>query len=623
MDTLIGQTIAHYKILVKIGEDATGTVYKAQDTEADRFVAIKTLSPSITANPERRQRVERDAMAASALEHPNIARVYEFSRAGDVEFAVMEAPEGECAYDLLHRERPHRRQLLLFASQMADALEAAHAAGIIHGPLNPQAIFISPKNQIKFHDFGFGALDPAPESEEARRHSFGASAPYVSPEQIGGACPDIRSDIFSLGAMLYRMTTGRRTFRGATISDTWKAILEEEPKPIAQVTRRAPKGMDKLVDRCLGKNPQRRFQQVGEIQPLLQKIADDYYQNPDHQASSLSRNRGRIAKVAGLALAATAAVAGAVIWWQSRPVEEPVLGKHLRQVTKNAGYDTEPTISKDGRWLAYTSDRGSEGNLDIWVQPADGGEPRQLTSDPAGDREPAFSPDGETIAFRSERNGGGVYLVPSKRGDARLIAPEGRRPRYSPDGRWIAYWVAPAGFPSKPNGAYKIFVVPAEGGAPRQIRPDFASAAFPIWSPDSKSVLFLGRSDASRTGANSMEWWVSAVEREEFHDTGALWLLRSNGILPEGQLAIPGDWKGNHVVFSIPVIQGSNIWRADIASESRAVSRPLRVTSGKSRANRPLLATTASFLSIRSTTPTYGVFPSWQTKAGRPAIRSD
>jgi serine/threonine protein kinase len=174
---VIGQTISHYKIVAKIGEDATGTLYKATDTASSRVVTFKVLARSFTANSGLLAGLER----LNELKHPNIARIYEVSREGDIDFAVMEAPEGESAYDFLERERPHRRYLLRYASQIASALAAAHGAGIVHGPLNPAAIFISPQNQIKIHDFGFGVLEPPPESEEARQALFGTSAPYVSP----------------------------------------------------------------------------------------------------------------------------------------------------------------------------------------------------------------------------------------------------------------------------------------------------------------------------------------------------------------------------------------------------------------------------------------------------------
>ena len=565
---MIGQTISHYKILAKIGEDAAGTLYKATDTESGNLVTLKTLS---------RGAAERVAQ----VEHPNIARVYEVSRSDDIDFVVMEAAEGESVYTFLERERPHRRHLLRYAFQIASALDAAHSAGIVHGPLNPANIFISPKRQIKIHDFGFGVREAPPESEEARQALFGTSAPYVSPEQIRGNPTDIRSDIFSFGALLYHMTTGRRAFQAETIAGTWKAIIEDEPKPISQVTSRAPRGMDKLLERCLRKIPARRFEQFGEIEALLQRMSHIYIQNPKHKASFLSRNRGLIAKIAAIALAAAATVAAAVFWWQTASTREPILGSRVKQLTSGPGLDSDPAISSDGSLLAYASDRKNDGNLDIWVQPVDGGDAVQLTSDPADDREPAFSPDGATIAFRSERGGGGVYLVPATGGGARLIAPEGRRPRFSPDGRSIAYWVGPPGLAPKANEAYKIFVIPSGGGTPKRIRPDFASCTDPIWSPDSKELLFSGRPDSTHNDVDATDWFIASVEGEGVVNTRACQLFHREGILPPYQYGIPGAWKGRYVYFSAPAVDGSNIWRAEIAAETQNVStKPVKVTSG-------------------------------------------
>ena len=572
---MIGQTISHYKILAKIGEDATGALYKATDTASNRPVTLKALPAS--ANLGLGAGLQRIA----ELEHPNIARIHEISRSDDIDLVVMEAAEGESVYDFLERERPHRRHLLRYASQIASALAAAHGAGIVHGPLNPAAIFISPKQQIKIHDFGFGALEPAPGTEEARKALFGASGPYVSPEQIQGNPPDVSSDIFSFGALVYHMTAGRRAFQADTLAGTWKAILQNEYKPISQATSRAPRGMDKLIERCLRQDPQRRFQQFGEIEQQLEKISEAYSRNPQHKASFLSRNIGLIAKIAAIALVAAATVAAAVFWWQTTSAREPVLGGKMRQLTRDSGFASDPAISPDGRLLAYASDRKNGGNLDLWVQPVDGGDPTQLTSDPADDREPAFSPDGANIAFRSDRDGGGVYVIPSKGGEARLLAPGGRRPRYSPDGRWIAYWVAPPGLAPKPNGAYKIFVVPSGGGAPRQIRPDFASCTNPLWSPDSKKLLFSGRLDSTRNDVDATDWFMAWVEGSQVVNTRACQQFHHEGIMPQSQYGVPGDWKGRHVYFSAPAAAGANVWRAEIDPESGIVSgKPVRVTSG-------------------------------------------
>src|SRR5260221_8862286 len=207
---MIGQALSHYKIQAKIGEDGAGVLYRATDTREGRPVALRILSAAVISNPQWRQRLERVAVEASGLQNPHIARILEFSTCDGIQFVVMEAPEGESAYDFLERQRPHRRHLLRITGQLVRALGAAHDAGIVHGPLNPATILISAKRQIKFYGFGFASLDPPPDSEGDRRSVFDQGAPYVSPEQVEGSPPDVRSDIFSLGALLYHLTTSRR-----------------------------------------------------------------------------------------------------------------------------------------------------------------------------------------------------------------------------------------------------------------------------------------------------------------------------------------------------------------------------------------------------------------------------
>ena len=286
---MIGQTISHYKILAKIAESSAGTVYRAADAESDRVVTLRALSRGVPANPDMPARLEK----AQELRHPNIARICEFVRSDDVEFAVIEAPEGESLDDFLAWKHPRGRQLQRIAQQIASALQSAHAAGIVHGPLDPTAIFVTEAGKITINDFGFGILEPPPASEQERLASFGKSAPYVSPEQAEGARPDVRSDIFSFGVLLYHLAAGRPPFGGDTISDTWKAIRKKKPRPVARIDRRAPRGIDQVLDRCLSKKPSSRFQQFGEILPLLDKLDAGSLQSPEPSRALGAGNRAQ------------------------------------------------------------------------------------------------------------------------------------------------------------------------------------------------------------------------------------------------------------------------------------------------------------------------------------------
>ena len=390
------------------------------------------------------------------------------------------------------------------------------------------------------------------------------------------------------------MTTGRLAFQGGTLSETWEGIRKLEPESALKISKagnRAPQGIDKLLERCLSKKPEARFQRFSEILPLLETMAASK-QNSEVKPAFFAGNRGRIARIAGIALVVAAAVAVAFFWWRARPDQDSVIGKRPTQITKNSGFDSNPVFSSDGTQLAYASDRNSEGYRNIWIQAAGGGEPRQLTTGPNDDYEPAFAPDGQTIAFRSDRNGGGIYLVSTKGGEARLLVGEGNRPRYSPDGRWIAYWTGPSIFSAKPDTAYQMCIVPSGGGAPRRIRPDIAPASYPTWSPDGKNLLFIGR-DEIHSVEGSTEWFVTGVEGRELHDTGVCRTIHVATDMSDSQCGIPGDWKGNHVYFSVPMVGGANIWRVDIAPGSLAISgKPSRVTSGEANETEPVASGT-------------------------------
>ncbi len=253
---------------------------------------------------------------------------------------------------------------------------------------------------------------------------------------------------------------------------------------------------------------------MGEVRVRLQEIIDDPAPAQGAPPSASSARGWKIAAITAAAVAVSAfgyAVA-------ARPKPVVVVAPSLTRLTWDGGLTTSPSVSRDGTLLAYASDRAGRGDLDIWLERLGAGDPIRLTTDAADDSAPDISPDGTRVAFRSERNGGGVYVVPSFGGADRLIAPGCHDPKYSPDGNWIACWTGDVGgaFYAK---AARIWLVPASGGPMQPFRPDFDTAAFPLWMPDSNGLLFLGR-EAGAKGLDAVDWWIAA-EQGTPHAMGA------------------------------------------------------------------------------------------------------
>lgn len=589
---LVGQTLLHYRIVEKTGEGGMGAVYKAVDTHLDRPVAIKVLPPDKVADPERKQRFVQEAKAASALRHPNIVVIHDIASDGGRDFIVMEFVDGRPLDQLIGRRGLKLNDALGYAVQIADGLAKAHAAGIIHRDIKPTNLMVTADGLVKILDFGLAKLtEDAPAGAAGPTMTIGredkprtedgyvlGTAAYMSPEQAEGQKVDARSDIFSFGSVLYEMLTGRRAFdRGSRIK-TLAALLNEEPPPPSAAGEAVPPELERVLVRCLRKDPQRRWQTMSDLKVALQDLKEDSESGKLRAAAPLARAGKKrtpvlAAAAAVLVLAAAAVAVKLFILKPEGPVEYEII-----PLTFDSGMTASPTLSPDGTLMAYASDREGNGNLDIWVQQASGGKPLRLTNHPADDWHPSFSPDGSQIAFRSERDGGGIYVIDALAvgGEPRRIADKGFVPRFSPDGRWIAYQVLPA---SLEFGQYKTYLVSPKGGEPRQILGDFlfgfiVHGAALVWSPDSKALLFRGR---RVDDPKSVDWWVAPIDQGEPVRTHAIDNLGLRTIVQ-----FPVGWAGNSVYFvSGTTVEGVNLFSARIDPKSRTITGPATtITTG-------------------------------------------
>ena len=289
---MIGQALGHYRIEAKLGEGGMGVVYRAFDMHLDRPVAVKILRADRTTSPERRHRFHQEAKAASALNHPNIVHIYDISSSSGTDYISMEFVVGKTLDQLIGKTGLVLKDTLRYAIQVADALARAHTAGIVHRDLKPSNIIVSEDGRVKLLDFGLAKLtDPTMttdvdseadtttlttrEDVQTEEGTIVGTVAYMSPEQAEGKNVDTRSDIFSFGSVVYEMVTGRRPFECSNKISTISAIVHKEPAPLAEVAPDVPAELEKIISRCLRKDPNRRAQHAGDIKLALEELEED------------------------------------------------------------------------------------------------------------------------------------------------------------------------------------------------------------------------------------------------------------------------------------------------------------------------------------------------------------
>jgi Tol biopolymer transport system component/predicted Ser/Thr protein kinase len=593
-----GSTIGHYTVTRSLGAGGMGLVYEAVDQKLHRTVAIKVLLPG-RIDDDSRIRFLREAQVASSLNHPNIATVYEVGRDRDMDFIVMECIPGSTLRALIGEKKLPLRTSLSYAIQIADAVSAAHEAGIVHRDLKPGNVMVTERGLAKVLDFGLAKVNKSAgeETSEMSLTKPGQAVGtvfYMSPEQAQGKNVDSRSDLFSFGSVLYEMFSGERAFQGDTEIGTLAAVLERQPRPISALTPDLPVGLQRLIAKCLEKKPQDRWQHMADVRLMLQDLLKDLDSPPPGPVAAPPKSKTPwLFVAAGLAAGAVIALAAIrFIGTTKTAAAEPI----YRMVTATNGLNDYPALSRDAGFIAFSSDRGGDNNLDIWLQQIGAPEPIRLTKDPADETDPAFSPDGTHIAFRSEKNGGGIYVVPALGGDPMLIAPGGRNPRFSPDGHWLAYWTGRREG-SATAGSAQVFIVEATGGQPRAIHPEMRVALYPTWSPRGDRLLVRGWKDSISKGA--YDFWSLPLDGGAPVKSGGYPRFIAQGLFGVSATELseqwPLDWTTpGQAIFANKLGDSSNIWQADVTPEGVFTSDARRITSGPGRQSHPTWAATTA-----------------------------
>ena len=605
------QRIGRYRVQEKLGSGGIGVVYAAVDDQLKRRIAIKVLHPYIAEDPEFRKRLLWDARAASALQHPNIVVVHEVGTYEGADYVAMECIAGKTLRELIPANGMAPADALQYAIQIAFGLEAAHAANIVHRDLKPGNIMVTETGVVKLLDFGLakhigpgGAGSNAPLTIEGK---FAGTVAYVSPEQAEGKPVDARSDIFSFGLVLYEMLTGRRAFSGDSTISILADILHNDPPDPCQLNPKLDRRFRDIVQRCFRKNRERRFQTISEVRVRLQEIEEERVQS-EHSRSAIQVNVVRRSSpwlwAASIVSTLAALALGAALFRAAHNAAAPAARPEakFRQITAGSGLAGFPALSPDGTQVAYASDAAGKGNLDIWVQPVSGEVlPTQITNSPFDESEPAFTHDGQQIVFRSERDGGGIYISQSYGHEGRILAPEGRNPRVSPVDLRVAFWKGEVGGGIHP-GSGKIYIMPLEGGPAAQLCPDFAAAAYPIWSPAGDRIMFLGRRTADDSRHNNVDWWTATPDCKSVRATGISAASTGHYLKPPpgSHRIVPGVWipGRNVVLFTASQGDATNIWSVRVTDEGVAVEGVQRWTAGTLRELSPAASYSKSQLSV-------------------------
>ncbi|HSC27442.1 MAG TPA: protein kinase [Vicinamibacterales bacterium] len=485
-----GTRLGPYEIRAPLGSGGMGEVYRATDTRLHRPLAIKVLPAEAASHPDRRRRFEQEARAVGSLNHPHICDLYDVGRERGIDFLVLEYLDAPTLSERLLTGPLPFDQALRHAIEIADALDHAHRRGVIHRDLKPGNVMLT-ESGIKVLDFGLARLRPVDSLPELATVEAGRSPAtaagailgtfqYMAPEQLEGREADARTDIFALGAVVYEMATGRRAFEASTQAGAIASILHSTPLPMAAHQPSIPPDFDRVIARCLAKNPDDRWQTARDLMAELKWIAEGHARTRLAPARLWQRHRRALAGVAAAALALGSGVLG-VAYLRPAPAENRVVQLSLVPLEPTGDF----SLSPDGRLLAFVA--GSPGATRLWIQSLDSLSPRPLAGT-EGAATPFWSPDSRFVAFGS---GGKLRKVAASGGPVLTLC----------DARAVigGTWNIDDVILFTPDNRTPLYRVPAAGGEPSPVTVLDQSLGhnthrWPRFLPDGRHFLFLARS---------------------------------------------------------------------------------------------------------------------------------
>jgi serine/threonine protein kinase/Tol biopolymer transport system component len=480
--SLSGTTIGQFRVLEQLGEGGMGVVYEALDTRLGRTVALKFLPPSSVSTPQTRERFEREARAASALNHPNICTIYSVQEHEGQPFIEMERLEGRTLRERISSEPLAVADVVSLALQLIDGLEAAHAKGIVHRDLKPGNVFCTERGVAKILDFGIAKLGAATDADP---DALLGTASYMSPEQALGRPVDSRTDLFSLGAVIYEMATGRAPFPGPSTASIRRAILDAEPTPPRQLNREVPPALERVILTALRKDRESRYQSAAELRTAIERLQQ-------HSA----RRRRVVVTTAVLVLL----IAGSAAVWSALRRRGDVFDMNLRQITHNASeYSVSSgTISPDGTQVVYADPRGINIQAVATLEAARVPQSERLSDNAYWDLSPGWLPDGtQFVANMMSADGApgsSVWLV-GLSGGLKKLRDRAEATAVSADGSTIAF----ATLGSR-QGYRDLWLMKSDGTMARKLfdAANGGSIASPSWAPDGRRLAYQR---ANETGA--------------------------------------------------------------------------------------------------------------------------